>query len=158
MKIEELGEFGLIARIRAALPEAGPNVIMGIGDDVAVLRAPAAGAAATAGPSAPAPTPAETVWLATCDVQVEGAHFLRDAIPPRSLGRKSLAINLSDIASAGGTPRYALVSLGLPAGCTRASAKRGARSGWTSWAAISPGLTRASSSTSSSSGRRSEGT
>jgi thiamine-monophosphate kinase len=116
MKIEELGEFGLIARIRAALPEAGPNVIMGIGDDVAVLRAPAAGAAATAGPSAPAPTPAETVWLATCDVQVEGAHFLRDAIPPRSLGRKSLAINLSDIASAGGTPRYALVSLGLPAG------------------------------------------
>ncbi len=54
------------------------------------------------------------MWLATCDVQVEGAHFLREAIPPRSLGRKALAINLSDIASAGGVPRYALVSLGLP--------------------------------------------
>jgi thiamine-monophosphate kinase len=54
------------------------------------------------------------VWLATCDVQVEGAHFLRGAITPRSLGRKALAINLSDIASAGGRPRFALVSLGLP--------------------------------------------
>jgi thiamine-monophosphate kinase len=97
MRIEELGEFGLIERIRGALPAPGPNVIVGIGDDVAVLRASS-----------------ETVWLATCDVQVEGAHFLRAAIAPRDLGRKSLAINLSDIASAGGTPRYALVSLGLP--------------------------------------------
>jgi thiamine-monophosphate kinase len=126
MKIEELGEFGLIARIRAALPEPGPNVITGIGDDVAVLRAPAAiaadrtgpapaaGASAAAASATAAAGSAESVWLATCDVQVEGAHFLRDAIPPRSLGRKSLAINLSDIASAGGTPRYALVSLGLP--------------------------------------------
>jgi len=99
MKIEELGEFGLIERIRAALPEPGPNVVVGIGDDVAALEASA-----------------ESVWLATCDVQVEGAHFLRDAITPRGLGRKSLAINLSDIASAGGIPRYALVSLGLPPG------------------------------------------
>jgi thiamine-monophosphate kinase len=102
MKITQLGEFGLIERIRAALPEPGPNVIVGIGDDVAVLKAAAMVAAS------------ESVWLATCDVQVEGAHFLRTATPPRSLGRKSLAINLSDIASAGGIPRYALVSLGLP--------------------------------------------
>ncbi|MGA2639411.1 MAG: thiamine-phosphate kinase [Spirochaetia bacterium] len=100
MKIGQIGEFGLIERIRAALPGPGPNVIVGIGDDVAVLKA----ASAT-----------ESVWLATCDVQVEGAHFLRHAILPRSLGRKALAINLSDIASAGGIPRYALVSLGLPA-------------------------------------------
>jgi thiamine-monophosphate kinase len=97
MKIDQLGEFGLIERIRAALPQPGPDVIVSIGDDVAVLQA----------------SP-ETVWLATCDVQVEGAHFLRDSIPPRSLGRKALAINLSDIASTGGIPRFALVSLGLP--------------------------------------------
>ncbi|MGA2766256.1 MAG: thiamine-phosphate kinase [Spirochaetia bacterium] len=97
MNIGELGEFGLIDRIRAALPEPGPNVIVGIGDDVAVLE-PAA----------------ESVLLATCDVQVEGAHFLRNSIPPRSLGKKALAINLSDIASVGGIPRFALVSLGLP--------------------------------------------
>ena len=118
MKIEQLGEFGLIERIRAALPAPGPNVIVGIGDDVAVLKAATAvgaeGGAAASEDSAAAST--DSVWLATCDVQVEGAHFLRDAIPPRSLGRKSLAINLSDIASAGGVPRYALVSLGLPGG------------------------------------------
>jgi len=99
MNIEQLGEFGLIERIRAALPPHGTGVIVGVGDDVAVLEGSS-----------------QSVWLATCDVQVEGAHFLREAIPPRSLGRKSLAINLSDIASAGGTPRYALVSLGLPGG------------------------------------------
>ncbi len=97
MKIEQLGEFGLIDRIRSALPEPGPNVVVGIGDDVAVLEGSA-----------------ESVWLATCDVQVEGAHFLRDSITPRDLGKKALAINLSDIASAGGIPRFALVSLGLP--------------------------------------------
>ncbi|MGA2111120.1 MAG: thiamine-phosphate kinase [Anaerolineales bacterium] len=97
MTIDQLGEFGLIDRIRRALPVPGPEVLVGIGDDVAVLRARA-----------------DSVWLATCDVQVEGAHFLREAISPRDLGCKALAINLSDIASTGGTPRFALISLGLP--------------------------------------------
>ncbi len=96
-QIEELGEFGLIDRIQRALPAPGADVIVGIGDDVAVLRATA-----------------DRVWLATCDVQLEGAHFVRDAITPRDLGRKALAINLSDIAATGGAPRFALVSLGLP--------------------------------------------
>ncbi len=96
MKIDELGEFGLIDRIQRGLPAPGSDVIVGIGHDVAVLRATA-----------------EHVWLATCDVQMEGAHFLRDAIAPRDLGRKALAINLSDIAATGGAPRFALVSLGL---------------------------------------------
>jgi thiamine-monophosphate kinase len=87
---------------------------VGIGDDVAVLKATTelnAGSFANASVHA---STGEGVWLATCDVQVEGAHFLRAAIHPRNLGRKALAINLSDIASAGGVPRYALVSLGLP--------------------------------------------
>ncbi len=97
MKIEQVGEFGLIDRIQRALPTLGDRVIVGIGDDVAILRADA-----------------DRVWLATCDVQMEGAHFLRDAIAPRDLGRKALAINLSDIAATGGAPRFALVSLGLP--------------------------------------------
>lgn len=96
MRIDQLGEFGLIDRIQHALPVPGDDVLVGIGDDVAVLSADSA-----------------CVWLATCDVQLEGAHFLRDAIAPRDLGRKALAINLSDIAATGGTPRFALVSLGL---------------------------------------------
>lgn len=97
MKIDQLGEFGLIDRIHHALPTPGKDVIVGIGDDVAILR-----------------SSADRLWLATCDVQMEGAHFIRTDIAPRDLGVKALAINLSDIAATGGTPRYALVSLGLP--------------------------------------------
>lgn len=97
MRIDQLGEFGLIDRIQGALPGAGPGVLVGIGDDVAVLEATA-----------------NMVWLATCDVQMEGAHFLRDKISPQNLGHKALAVNLSDIAATGGKPRFALISLGLP--------------------------------------------
>lgn len=97
MRIDQLGEFGLIDRIQRALPATGPGVLVGIGDDVAVLEADA-----------------NLVWLATCDVQVEGSHFLREKIAPQDLGRKALAVNLSDIAATGGKPRFALISLGLP--------------------------------------------
>ncbi len=99
MTIDDLGEFGLIDRIRAQLPAHGGDVLVGVGDDVAVLRADGG-----------------RVWLATCDVQVEGAHFLKERIDPRDLGWKALAVNLSDIAAVGGLPRFALVSLGLPNG------------------------------------------
>lgn len=97
MKISDLGEFGLIDRIRKFLPKAAPGVIVGIGDDVAVLQGNGG-----------------NVRLVTCDVQMEGSHFLRDAVSPRDLGHKALAINLSDIAGTGGIPQFALVSLGLP--------------------------------------------
>ena len=97
MRIDQLGEFGLINRIDACLPTTGPGVLVGIGDDVAVLEAAA-----------------NCVWLATCDIQVEGVHFLRGKITPQDLGRKALAVNLSDIAAVGGQPRFALISLGLP--------------------------------------------
>lgn len=97
MHISDIGEFGLIQRISQMLPTGGPDVVVGIGDDVAVLRASS-----------------ERLLLATCDIQLEGAHFLRDRITPYQLGRKALAINLSDIAAMGGYPKYALISLGLP--------------------------------------------
>jgi thiamine-monophosphate kinase len=109
--IDKLGEFGLIDRIRAALPAHGPRVLTGIGDDVAVLEAAGGAGGGEGGAAGRRP---DTVWLATCDVLVEGSHFIRSRIPPKKLGRKSLAVNLSDVASAGGTPRFALVSLGLP--------------------------------------------
>lgn len=98
MQISDLGEFGLIERIRSRIPGYGPDVLVGIGDDVAVLK------------------PAEGHdLLATCDIQIEGVHFLRDKITPYQLGRKAAAINLSDIAAKGGRPRYFLISLALPA-------------------------------------------
>jgi thiamine-monophosphate kinase len=95
--ISDLGEFGLIERVRRGLPTPGTGVVVGIGDDVAVLR-----------------TSPDMFFLATCDIQLEGPHFLRERITPYQLGRRAAAINLSDIAAMGGVPRYVLVSLGLP--------------------------------------------
>lgn len=96
--IAGLGEFGLIARIAARLRRPAEGVLLGIGDDTAVLD--------MGGPR---------LTLATVDMQVEGRHFLRERTPPELLGRRVAAVNLSDIAAMGGTPRWALVSLALPA-------------------------------------------
>lgn len=98
MKISELGEFPLIDRVAERLPPYRKDVRVGVGsDDVAVLQ-----------------LDDQMCQLATCDIQVEGAHFLRGSITPRQLGRKAAAINLSDIAAKGGTPQHFLVSLALP--------------------------------------------
>ena len=48
------------------------------------------------------------------DSLVEGVHFLREKIPPFSLGRKTSAVNISDICAAGAEPKYMTVSLSLP--------------------------------------------
>lgn len=96
MRVRDIGEFGLIERIAQSLPPPGEGVIVGIGDDVAVLQ--------SGGP----------YLLATCDIQVEGVHFLKEKITPHQLGRKVVAINVSDIAAMGGRPRYILISLVLP--------------------------------------------
>ena len=97
MRIQQLGEFGLIERIARFLPLAPDNVVVGLGDDVAVLRGSAA-----------------EYLLATCDSQVQNVHFLLQHISAYQLGRKIVAINVSDIAAMGGTPQWALVSLVLP--------------------------------------------
>jgi len=52
--------------------------------------------------------------LVTTDVLVERVHFCLPQISPWQLGYKALAVNLSDIAAMGGTPRDAFVSLGIP--------------------------------------------
>jgi thiamine-monophosphate kinase len=95
--VGDLGEFPLIARLQRRFDRKAEGVVRGIGDDTAVLR-PRAG----------------WVLLATTDVTVEDIHFRRATIPPDVLGRRALAVNLSDIASMGGEPKWALVSLGLP--------------------------------------------
>ncbi|MFH0798717.1 MAG: thiamine-phosphate kinase, partial [Pseudomonadota bacterium] len=55
-------------------------------------------------------------WLVTTDALVEGVHFRREWADPAVLGRKALAVNLSDIAAMGGVPRFYLVAIGLPPG------------------------------------------
>ena len=92
-----LGEFGLIDLIRRRAVSRSAGALHGIGDDAAVL---------SLGPGA---------VLATVDLLLEGVHFERGWGRPRELGRKTLAVNLSDIAAMGGEPLFALLGLGLPA-------------------------------------------
>ena len=73
-----------------------PFVLQGMGDDVAVFEAKG------------------KTLLATTDILIEGIHFEQAWMDPYHLGRKALAVNLSDIAAMGGIPRYFLLSLGLP--------------------------------------------
>lgn len=74
------------------------NVIVGIGDDAAVLPGVSDG----------------QYTLVTTDMLIEGTHFLRDQITAEELARKSLAVNLSDIAAMGGKPTYVFLSLAFP--------------------------------------------
>ena len=93
--VASIGEFGLIDRLRRLVPTGGPGVVLGVGDDAAVLR--------FTGPV-----------VATCDAQIEGVHFTWDLCGPDDVGWRAIAVNLSDIAAVGGTPRFVLVSLVLP--------------------------------------------
>lgn len=93
--MDELRELDLIDWMRKSVV-CSTLVKQGIGDDTAVL-----------------PLNARQDLLLTTDMSVEGVHFLKQT-KPELIGRKALARNLSDIAAMGGTPVYAVVSLGLP--------------------------------------------
>lgn len=95
--IEELGEFGLIERIKGSFRSRDRRLIQGIGDDTAAIS--------TAGDKA---------ILITTDLLLEGIHFDLRLNSAYYLGRKALAVNLSDIAAMGGIPQYFLLSLGVP--------------------------------------------
>ena len=103
MKVSEIGEFGLIARLAKMAKQnedkhqaAWNQLIIGIGDDAAAYFGN------------------NEIQLATVDSLVQDVHFSFSYMSWQELGWKSLAVNLSDIAAMGGLPRYALVSLGLP--------------------------------------------
>src|SRR6185436_390753 len=89
-----LNEFELIRRYFDRPPKRS---LLGVGDDGALLR-PDAG----------------LDLAVTTDMLVEGRHFLSGA-EPRALGHKALAVNLSDLAAMGATPRWATLALALPA-------------------------------------------
>lgn len=100
MKLSELGEFGFIERIRAAVAEAeGAGVRCGIGDDCAVLELP----------------PGQ-VLLTSTDLLIEDVHFRPAWSDWRSLGAKCVAVNVSDVAAMGGSPRHLYLGLAIPAG------------------------------------------
>ena len=97
MTVADLGEHALLARILARLPRPAASVLVGPGDDAAVL----------------APVRNERL-VVTTDAVVEGVHFARAFSTPADIGHKALAVNLSDLAAMAATPRWALLSLVLP--------------------------------------------
>lgn len=88
-------EFEFIESIRRA-GRFDPRVPIGIGDDAALVRTVTSGC------------------LVTVDMLMEGTDFIFPPATPQSAGRKSLAVNLSDVAAMGGIPTAAFVSLALP--------------------------------------------
>jgi thiamine-monophosphate kinase len=100
MQLRDLGEFGLIERIERAAQRLGKarGVVIGIGDDAAVLR----------------PRPGEDVVLST-DAMVEGVHFRWAIESARNVGRRALVANLSDLAAMGARPLGFTLALAAPA-------------------------------------------
>ena len=106
--VRAVGELALIKQCRALFARGtvpGGSVEVGIGDDAAVLRLPAAGRSRRSG--------RERLLFAS-DMIVEGVHFQRRLVPAPWIGWKALASNISDIAAMGGIPKWAVVSVGLP--------------------------------------------
>jgi thiamine-monophosphate kinase len=118
--IAAIGEFGFLRRLLPRLP-AGPDVVLGPGDDCAVVRF------------------GNRNVLVTTDALVEHVHFERSWMKPRQIGRKAYLVNASDIASMGGRPRFCVVATAAPAdfpaadleqihrGLAQAAAETGAR-------------------------------
>ena len=91
----ELTEDELIAAITRLLSGSQPGVVVGVGDDAAVIE------------------PGRGQQVLTTDLLIEGVHFERASISPRDLGAKAVTVNVSDIAAMGGSPRAALAGIGL---------------------------------------------
>ncbi|MFH1305079.1 MAG: thiamine-phosphate kinase [Candidatus Omnitrophota bacterium] len=100
-------ELKLINEIRKRAGRAGKGVIAGIGDDCAVLKYDKG---------------RYLLWAS--DMLVAGTHFIPGKTPYEKIGRKAVAVNISDIAAMGGVPLYITVSLGLPRGTRKTDIRR----------------------------------
>jgi thiamine-monophosphate kinase len=94
--LSDIGELGVIDRIRKLAETFSPNVVIGIGDDAAVVKM------------------GKDLLLFSTDLLIEGIHFRRDYTPPELLGKKAVAVNVSDIAAMGGVPLYFTLSFAAP--------------------------------------------
>jgi thiamine-monophosphate kinase len=94
-ELSEIGEFGLIDRIKSKTKIINKNTILGIGDDAAVINV------------------GEELLLISTDILSEGVHFDLSYMPIKHLGYKAVAVNVSDIAAMNGIPEQITVSLAL---------------------------------------------
>lgn len=101
-----LGEFDWIARLHKAFPQTS-GAILGMGDDCAVL--PFSALTCDSGGNA-----SDDELLVSTDLLTEGVHFRLEDLTPWQLGWKSLAVNISDIAAMGGTPKGFFLSIAFP--------------------------------------------
>src|SRR6266487_2634631 len=95
--VGDLTERELVARIQRRLAPPPTWLLVGIGDDAAVVE-----------------PERNRVEVLTVDAIVEGVHFDRAFVPPDGIGHRALAVNLSDLAAMGAAPRLALLSMALP--------------------------------------------
>ena len=93
-ELSELGEFGIINRIKNSASVGNKSTELGIGDDAAIVRH-------------------QDEILISTDMLLEGVHFDLSYSPLAHLGYKSIAVNVSDIAAMNGTPSQVTVSLGV---------------------------------------------
>ena len=97
MRLKDLGEGGLIRRIRERFGAKADELPVGIGDDAAVIDIP------------------DGHSLVFCsDLIAENSHFLRGLHPPDSISFKAIAANVSDVAAMGGIATHFLISMATP--------------------------------------------
>ena len=96
---ESMNRLEIIRRISDALPPAPPEVLVPVGDDCAVLRL------------------GGRIWVVASDMLVSGKHF-EDWATPEVAGYKAVAVNVSDVAAMGGTPRFISPPAGRRTGAT----------------------------------------
>ena len=102
-----LREFQLIEHLRRRFGRTGPSIVLGIGDDTAIIK----------------PPPGRHLLLTT-DLLTEDVHFTLSTATYESIGYKAAVANLSDIAAMGGTPHALAVSIAIPRSVNAADVTR----------------------------------
>lgn len=95
LKLSQIGELSLLEQIRKNFKKKSKNIIVGIGDDAAVVK------------------PIDKNLVVTTDMMVEGVHFDLGFITPYQLGFKLISVNVSDIYAMGGRPYYLLLNIAV---------------------------------------------
>jgi thiamine-monophosphate kinase len=95
LKLSQIGELTLLKQIRKKFKKYPPNILVGIGDDAALIKH------------------TNENLLVTTDMMVEGVHFNMDFITPFQLGFKLVSVNVSDIYAMGGKPKFLLLNIAM---------------------------------------------